>query len=370
MVRKQTRPVMVGGVQIGGDAPITVQSMTDTDTRDVPATVAQVARLEEAGCEIIRVAVPDMDAARALGAIKSRISLPLVADIHFDHRLALEALAQDVDKLRLNPGNIPRPEHVEAVVRAAAERRVPIRIGVNAGSVPETIRAKHEGQGDAQEQLAAAMVETALGHIEMLERLGFLDIVVSLKAFDLRTTWLANRRFHEARDYPLHLGITEAGLPPAGIARSAIGLARLLEEGIGDTVRVSLTGDPVLQVRIAREILQSLELDTTGVTMVSCPTCGRCQVDLAGLARAVAEGLQPIDRDLRRAGKSLRVAVMGCVVNGPGEARHADVGLAGGAGKGVIFVKGQPVATVGEGELLAALMRAVDDLVRADRGEG
>jgi len=362
-VRKQTRPVVVGGVQLGGGAPIAVQSMTCTDTRDVAATVAQIARLEEAGCEIVRVAVPDMAAAQALGAIKSQISLPLVADIHFDYLLALEALQQGVDKLRLNPGNIEHPQHVEAVVQAAAARRVPIRLGVNSGSVPEALRAKYEAQGDTQEQLAAAMVEAALGHVEMLERVDFRDIVVSLKAFDLRTTWLANRRFSEARDYPLHLGITEAGRPPAGITRSAIGIARLLEEGIGDTIRVSLTDDPVLEVRTARAILQSLELDTAGITFVSCPTCGRCQVDLAELARAAEEALQPIDRELRRAGRSLRVAVMGCVVNGPGEARHADVGVAGGAGRGALFVKGKPAASVSEGELVAALVRAVKDLV-------
>ena len=369
-MRKPTQPVTVGGVQIGGGAPITVQSMTDTDTRDVGATVAQIKRLEDAGCDLIRVAVPDLEAARALGAIKSQIALPLVADIHFDHRLALEAVHQGVDKLRLNPGNLRKAEHVEAVVRAAAERRVPIRIGVNAGSVPEAVRAKYQGQGDPQEQLAAAMVEAALGHVEILERLDFREIVVSLKAFDLRTTWLANRRFREERDYPLHLGITEAGLPPTGIARSSIGIARLLEEGIGDTIRVSLTGDPVLQVRIGREILQSLELNTAGIIFITCPTCGRCEIDLANLARSVEEELRPIDRDLRQAGKSLRVAVMGCVVNGPGEAREADVGIAGGAARGAVFVNGKPVATVAEGEMLTALVGAVKDRLREDDSRG
>ncbi len=358
-LRAKTRPVLVGGVPIGGEAPITVQSMTDTDTRDVAATVAQIARLEEEGCELIRVAVPDMAAAQALGAIKARIRIPLLADIHFDHRLALEALAQGVDKLRLNPGNIHRPEYVAAVVQAAAARRVPIRIGVNSGSVPEALRAKYEGQGDTQEQLAAAMVEAALGHVAMLERLDFRDIVVSLKAFDLRTTWLANRRFSQERDYPLHLGITEAGLPPAGIARSAIGIASLLQEGLGDTIRVSLTGDPVLQVRVAREILASLEVNTAGITLVTCPTCGRCEVDLASIAQAVQEQLQPVDRELRQAGRSLRVAVMGCVVNGPGEAREAAVGIAGGKERGVLFVQGQPVATVPESDLVARLVEAV-----------
>jgi (E)-4-hydroxy-3-methylbut-2-enyl-diphosphate synthase len=362
-VAKQTRAVTVGGVQIGGGAPVSVQSMADTDTRDVAATVAQIVAMADAGCDLVRVAVPDLAAAQALGAIKAGSPLPLIADIHFDHRLALEALSQGVDKLRLNPGNLRKPEHVEAVVREAAARGVPIRIGVNAGSVPESIRVQFEGQGDTQEQLAAAMVACAREHIEILERLDYREIVVSLKAFDLRTTWLANRRFRGVYAYPLHLGITEAGLPPSGIARSAIGIAALLQEGIGDTIRVSLTGDTTLQVRVAREILASLELDTTGVTLVSCPTCGRCQVDLAGLARAVETELQPLDRELRRARRSLRVAVMGCVVNGPGEARDADFGVAGGAGKGVLFAQGRPVATVAEGELVAALVRLVREAV-------
>jgi (E)-4-hydroxy-3-methylbut-2-enyl-diphosphate synthase len=232
---------------------------------------------------------------------------------------------------------------------------------VNAGSVPEEVRARWEGKGDVQEQLAGAMVDAAVGHVELLEEFGFGDIVVSLKAFDLRTTWLANRRFREQRDYPIHLGVTEAGLPPSGIARSAIGVATLLQEGIGDTIRVSLTGDPVLQVRVGREILSSLELNTSGVTLVTCPTCGRCELDLAGLARAVESRLRPIDRALRSAGRSLRVAVMGCVVNGPGEARDADVGIAGGSGRGVVFVEGRPVATVPERDLVEALIGAVEE---------
>lgn len=358
-----TRPVKVGDLQIGGGAAITVQAMTTTDTRDVAATVAQIAAVEEAGADLVRAAVKDMEAANALSAIKAQSALPLVADIHFDHRLALEAARQGADKIRINPGNLRRPEHVEAVVAACAERGIPIRVGVNSGSVPEHLRAQHEGEGDAQEQTAAAMVHAALDHVELLERLEFRDIVVSLKAFDLRTTWLANRRFRRQRDYPLHVGITEAGLPPAGIARSAIGIGVLLREGIGDTIRVSLTGDPVLQVRIGREILSSLEINTTGITLVTCPTCGRCEVDLAGLARAAEAELRPIDRALRQAGHSLRVAVMGCAVNGPGEAKEADAGIAGGAGKGVVFVQGKPVATVPEGELVNALVRAVKEVV-------
>jgi (E)-4-hydroxy-3-methylbut-2-enyl-diphosphate synthase len=351
-------------VRIGGGTPVTVQAMTDTDTRDVVATVAQIRELEEAGCDLVRVAVPDMEAAKALGQIKARIGLPLIADIHFDYLLALEAIRQGVDKVRINPGNLRKQEHVKVLAESAAERDIPIRVGVNAGSVPEAVRARHEGEGDLQEQLAAAMVDAALRHCELLERLDFRDIVVSLKSFDLRTTWLANRRFREERDYPLHLGVTEAGLPPSGIARSALGIGLLLKEGIGDTIRVSLTGDTVLQVRVGREILAALELSTAGIVLVTCPTCGRCQLDLSGLARAAEERLRPIDRELRRAGRTLRVAVMGCVVNGPGEAKDADVGIAGGSAKGVVFVRGKAVATVPEGKLLEALVQAVKEEAR------
>lgn len=358
-VSKTTRTVKVGNLRIGGGAPVTVQAMTDTDTSDIAATVAQIQELDQAGCDLVRVAVKDLEDAEAIGHIKAEIGIPLVADIHFDYRLALAAVRQGADKIRLNPGNLRKPEHVEAVVSVCAERGLPIRIGVNSGSVPETILALHEGEGDRQEQTAAAMVHAALEHIALLERLGFRDIVVSLKAFDLRSTWLANKRFSRERDYPIHLGITEAGLPPAGIARSAIGIGLLLKEGIGDTIRVSLTGDPVLQVRVGREILQALELNTTGITLVTCPTCGRCEIDLPALARSVEEELRPVDTELRRAGRSFRVAVMGCVVNGPGEAREADFGVAGGSGKGVVFVQGKVTATMPESQLAHALVEAV-----------
>jgi (E)-4-hydroxy-3-methylbut-2-enyl-diphosphate synthase len=364
-----TRAVSVGGVQIGGGAPITVQSMAATDTRDVTATVAQIRQIEEAGADIVRVAVPDEEAVGALGEIKRRISIPLVADIHFDYRLAIIAAQQGADKLRINPGNLARPEHVEAVVSAARQRGIPIRIGVNSGSVPETIRAKHEGCGDVQEQIARAMVETALAHVELLEKLNFRDTVVSLKAFDLRSTWLANRLFRQQRDYPIHLGITEAGLPPSGIARSALGIGVLLLEGIGETIRVSLTGDPVLQVHVGREILSSLELGGAGITIVSCPTCGRCELDLPALAHTVEARLRPLDQELRRRKRSLRVAVMGCVVNGPGEARQADVGVAGGASRGVVFVQGKPVGTYPEGQLADALVEAVGEYVKGQDPE-
>jgi len=360
---KKTRKVRVGNVEIGGGAPISVQSMTSTDTRDVAATVAQIHEIEEAGADLVRVAVPDMEAAEALGLIKAQIAIPLIADIHFDYRLALTAVEQGVDKLRINPGNLAKPEHVEAVAAAAARRGIPIRVGVNSGSVPERIRARHDQEGDRHGQMADAMLETALGHLDLLEKVGFKDIVVSLKAFDLRTTWLANRLFRDARDYPLHLGITEAGLPPAGIARSAMGIGALLQEGIGDTIRVSLTGDPALQVRVGREILSSLELSGAGITLVTCPTCGRCEIDLPSLAHSVEVELRPLDRQLRRERRSLRVAVMGCVVNGPGEAREADAGVAGGAGRGVVFVEGKPVGTYAEGQLASALVEAVREYV-------
>lgn len=361
---RTTRQVSVGGVKIGGGAPISVQSMTSTDTRNVAATVAQIQAIEAAGADLVRVAVPDEEAAAAIGDIKRQINIPLVADIHFNYRLALIAAGQGANKLRINPGNLAKPAHVAAVAEAAKAHGIPIRIGVNAGSVPEALRAKHEGCGDTQEQIARAMVEAAVQQAELLESLDFTDVVVSLKAFDLRTTWLANRFFAEQTDYPIHLGITEAGLPPSGIARSALGIGTLLQEGIGDTIRVSLTGDPVLQVHVAREILSSLELNTSGITLVTCPTCGRCELDLAGLAQSVEERLRPLDRELRAQGRSLRVAVMGCVVNGPGEAREADVGVAGGAGRGVVFVDGKPVATVAEEKLGEALVEAVQEVLK------
>lgn len=352
-----SRQVKVGSVLIGGGAPITVQAMTTTPTRQVAATAAQIKQLAEAGCDLVRVAVRDLEDAEALPALKAATHLPIIADIHFNYRLALAAVAQGADKIRLNPGNLRRPEQVEAVAAACAERGIPIRVGVNSGSLPpETLSPDDR---DPQDQVANAMVRAALQQVALLERVGFQDIVVSLKSFDLRTTWLANHRFRQERDYPLHLGITEAGLPPAGIARSALGIGLLLKEGIGDTIRVSLTGDPVLQVRVGREILQALNLDTAGLTLITCPTCGRCEIDLPALARAVEEALRPLDGQLRRAGRSLRVAVMGCVVNGPGEAREADFGVAGGKGRGVVFAHGQVQATVPEAELARALVQMI-----------
>jgi (E)-4-hydroxy-3-methylbut-2-enyl-diphosphate synthase len=325
---------------VGGDAPIVVQSMTKTDTRDVAATTRQIKELEEYGCELIRVAVPDMEAARAIPSIKRSVNISLVADIHFDYRLALAALEGGVDGLRLNPGNIGDKEQIKAIVLAAKERGIPIRIGVNAGSLLKK----------SDVSIAEHMVQVALEQVSFLESLDFELIKVSLKAFDVPSTIEAYRSIADKIPYPFHLGITEAGLPSAGVIRSALGIGVLLCEGIGDTIRLSLTAPPQDEVFAAYEILKALNLREHGPILVSCPTCGRCEVDLMGLARQVAEGL----REVR---KPIKVAVMGCVVNGPGEAKDADVGIACGKGKGAIFRKGKVVRTVEEKDFFAALMR-------------
>jgi len=342
--RRVSQPIKIGNAQIGGGAPIAVQSMTKTDTRDVAATLSQIHELEEYGCEIVRVAVPDEQAARALSSIKRGIHIPLVADIHFDYRLALAALEAGVDGLRLNPGNISQPEQVATIVKAAKIREVPIRIGVNAGSLPKAV--------NPQAPVAQRMVDGALQQIQLLENLDFTLIKISLKAFDVPTTVEAYRLMAQKVPYPLHLGVTEAGLPRAGAIRSALGIGILLYLGIGDTIRVSLTADPKEEVIAAYEILKSLNLRERGPTLVSCPTCGRCEVDLMGLARAVESSLAKLD-------KAVKVAVMGCVVNGPGEARDADVGIACGKGKGAIFRKGEVVRTVEEKDFLEGLMDEV-----------
>ena len=347
--RRASRQISIGGVKVGGGAPVVVQSMTKTDTRDAKATIAQIRRLEEAGCELARSAVPDMEAAQALSDIKKGISIPLIADIHFDYRLALEALRRGVDGLRLNPGNIRDPEKIKLVVKEAKARSVPIRIGVNAGSLPPDDRTPPRS-------VVQRMVDAALWEVNLLESLDFDLIKISLKAFDVPTTIEAYRLISEQTPYPLHLGITEAGLPFKGSIRSAVGLGTLLYLGIGDTLRVSLTGDPCLEVEAAWEIVKSLNLREHGPTLVSCPTCGRTEIDLIPLAQAVEERLRTL-------GKPVKVAVMGCVVNGPGEARDADVGLAGGKGKGVIFRKGEPVRTVEEKDFLKALMAEVERVV-------
>jgi (E)-4-hydroxy-3-methylbut-2-enyl-diphosphate synthase len=353
--RRRTKQIMVGNVPIGGDAPIAVQSMTTTDTRDVMATVQQIRDLEAAGCDIVRVAVPDREAARALKGIKEMISIPLIADIHFDYRLALMAIEAGVDGLRLNPGNIRKPDQVRAVVTAAKERRIPIRIGVNAGSLPP---AGTDSTGRPQEDdIPGRMVDAALRHIRILEDLGFDLIKVSLKAFDVPTMVEAYRRMATLVDYPFHLGVTEAGTPFSGSIRSAVGIGILLAQGIGDTIRISLTGDPVQEVEAAYEILKALNLRRRGPTMISCPSCGRVEIDLINLANKVEARLKAL-------GRPLTVAVMGCVVNGPGEARMADVGIAGGKGKGVIFRKGEVVKVCREEELEEALMAEIDSLLR------
>jgi len=344
--RRASRVINIGGVEIGGAGPIVVQSMTKTDTRDVKATVCQIHRLEECGCEIVRVAVPDMAAAKAIVDIKKKITIPLIADIHFDYRLALEALKSGADGLRLNPGNISDPEHISSVVRAAKKREVPIRIGVNAGSLPKA----SEGTGTVVKRMVAA----ALDEIRLLESLDFDLIKVSVKAFDVPTTVEAYQAIAKKIAYPLHLGITEAGLPWAGSIRSAVGLGILLYEGIGDTMRVSLTtSDACKEVEAAYEILKSLKLREHGPTLVSCPSCGRSETEIVTLAETVEERLKNVR-------KPVKVAVMGCVVNGPGEARDADVGIACGKGKGVIFRKGEKVRTVDESDFLEALMAELE----------
>ena len=346
--RRASRVVRIGGVEVGGAGPVVVQSMTKTDTRDVAATVRQIRQLEECGCDIVRVAVPDMVAAEALVDIKRQSGLPVVADIHFDYRLALAALKAGVDGLRLNPGNISDHDQIATVVRVAREREVPIRVGVNAGSLPQ--------ESSANSSVVGRMVDAALGEVRLLESLDFDLIKVSVKAFDVPTTIAAYRAVAERIPYPLHLGITEAGLPWAGGIRSAVGLGILLHEGIGDTIRVSLTtADACREVECAYEILKSLKLRERGPTLVSCPSCGRAETDIVELAEAVEERL-------RRAEKTVKVAVMGCVVNGPGEARDADVGIACGKGRGVIFKKGEKVRTVDEADFLEALMAEVAGL--------
>ena len=312
MVRKPRRVVRAGDLALGGDAPVSVQSMTKTATSDVSGTVAQIRTLEAAGCELVRVGVPDMASARALGEIRSAIGIPLAADIHFDHRLALEAIAQGVDKLRLNPGNLEDPAKVRAVVEAAGEAGVPIRVGVNSGSLPHDVRQRHGADIRTADGAGQALVESALKHIVILEDLEFDAIVVSLKSFDVPSTIRAYEIMAEQRDYPLHVGITEAGVPPAASIRSAVGIGALLARGLGDTVRVSLTADPVEEVRVAIEILRSLNLRAGGVTFISCPTCARCHTDLRPVAVEVEERLRPLDDRLRREGRDLRVAVMGC----------------------------------------------------------
>lgn len=347
--RKKTRKLRVGNIYIGGDAPISIQSMTNTKTSDVEATVKQIKALEEAGCEIVRVAVPDMAAAEAISEIKKQISIPLVADIHFNYELALKSMENGVDKIRINPGNIGSKEKVMKVVSMAKEKGVPIRIGVNSGSLEKDILNKY-GHVTAE-----GLAESALGHVRILEELDFHDIVISIKSTDVPMAFEAYRLISKKTDYPLHIGITEAGTVYRGTIKSAVGIGAMLLSGIGDTIRVSLTGDPVEEIKAAKEILRACGLYNKGVQFISCPTCGRTQIDLISIAEKVEKALENCE-------KPIKVAVMGCVVNGPGEAREADIGIAGGRDSAVIFRKGEILRKVPEGEIVEALLDEIKKL--------
>ena len=344
-----SKQILVGGVPVGGGAPVTVQSMCNTRTDDVGATVAQILRLEEAGCQIIRVAVPDLAAAKAVGAIKQRIHIPLVVDIHFDYKLALESVAAGADAVRINPGNIGDADRVKAVARACAGKNIPIRIGVNGGSLEKELLAKYGGP------TPEALVESAFGHIKLLNRWDFDDICASLKTSSVPGTIAAYRKMAAESGYPLHVGLTEAGTPRMGVLKSAVGIGGLLALGIGDTIRVSLSADPVEEVYAAMDILRVVGLRKDAPELISCPTCGRTKIDLIGLAQEVEERLRTVR-------KPITVAVMGCVVNGPGEAREADVGIAGGDGVGLLFRKGEIVKKVPQAELVDELFRLIETL--------
>jgi (E)-4-hydroxy-3-methylbut-2-enyl-diphosphate synthase len=349
MPRRKTQQISVGSVRIGGGAPVSVQSMTKTDTRDVRKTVAQIRRLETAGCEIVRVAVVDEEAARAIAKIKKGIRIPLIADIHFNDRLALKSMESGADGLRINPGNIGGRDKLKAIVLEAKDRSIPIRIGVNSGSLEKDLLRQFKGA------TARAMVESALRYIAWMEDLGFCQMKVSLKASDVARTLEAYRLFSRKSQYPLHLGITEAGRGSAAIVKSSIGIGLLLNEGIGDTLRVSVTGDPVQEVIVGYDILKALRLRSRGVEIISCPTCGRCEIDLLPLVDVVEKGVQEIFTPLT-------IALMGCVVNGPGEAREADLGIAGGKGVGVLFRKGKIVRKIQEKDFASVLLREIKEL--------
>ncbi len=347
MYRRKSRVINCGGVLIGGDNPIAVQSMTNTDTRDTEKTVSQIKLLEEAGCDIVRLAVLDMEAAKSIAEIKKQVSIPMIADIHFDYRLALESVKSGVDGLRINPGNIGDRERVKKVVEACKERELPIRIGVNSGSIRRDILEQFGGVNED------SLVFSAMEHIKILEELDYRNIKISLKTTDVELTVKTYEKIAEMVDYPLHLGITEAGTVWSGTIKSAVGIGAMLLKGIGDTLRVSLTGDPVEEIRVGKQILRTVGLLKDGVEIISCPTCGRTQIDLIDLANKAEEKLQHIK-------KPLKVAIMGCAVNGPGEAREADIGIAGGQGIGLIFKKGEIIKRVKEEDLLDELLKEVE----------
>ena len=348
-MRKQKRIVNIGGVKIGGDNPVAIQSMCNTDTRDVKATVNQIHELENAGCEIIRVAVPDMVAAQAVADIKKQIHIPLVVDIHFDYRLALECMKNGADKVRINPGNIGDRDRVKQVVEMAKEREIPIRIGVNGGSLERELLQKYGGV------TADALVESAMGHVAILDELNFNNVVVSIKISDVPKMLCAYRKFNEISDIPLHIGVTESGTLKGGTVKSAVGIGALLAEGIGDTMRVSLTANPVEEIYAAYDIQKVLGMRKTGAEIVSCPTCGRTQLDLISIANEVEKRAANID-------KPIKIAVMGCAVNGPGEAREADIGIAGGKAEGLIFKKGEIIKKVPQDSLVDELMKEIETL--------
>lgn len=348
-MRKQKRIVNIGGVKIGGDNPVAIQSMCNTDTRDVKATVNQIHELENAGCEIIRVAVPDMVAAKAVADIKKQIHIPLVVDIHFDYRLSLECMKNGADKVRINPGNIGDRDRVKQVVEMAKEREIPIRIGVNGGSLERELLQKYGGV------TADALVESAMGHVAILDELNFNNVVVSIKISDVPKMLCAYRKFNEISDIPLHIGVTESGTLKGGTVKSAVGIGALLAEGIGDTMRVSLTANPVEEIYAAYDIQKVLGMRKTGAEIVSCPTCGRTQLDLISIANEVEKRAANID-------KPIKIAVMGCAVNGPGEAREADIGIAGGKAEGLIFKKGEIIKKVPQDSLVDELMKEIETL--------
>ncbi|WP_034438703.1 flavodoxin-dependent (E)-4-hydroxy-3-methylbut-2-enyl-diphosphate synthase [Clostridium ihumii] len=349
MKRRDTRKIKVGNIYIGGDSKIAVQSMTNTDTRDIEATVNQILRLEKAGCDIVRCAVPDMEAAEAIKEIVKRVNIPVVADIHFDYRLAIKAMENGISKLRINPGNIGSRDRVEKVVEIAKEKNIPIRIGVNAGSLEKGILEKYG------RPCPEALVESALEHVKILESLDFHDIVISIKSSNVNEMIESYRLMSSKVDYPLHLGVTEAGTIFQATVKSSVGIGSVLSEGIGDTLRVSITGDVEEEVKVGREILKSLGYIDDGIKFVSCPTCGRTEINLIDIANEVEEKLSSVN-------KNIKVAVMGCVVNGPGEAKEADIGIAGGKGCGIIFKKGQIIKKVKEEELVSELMKEIDKL--------